>query len=114
MPFKDQEKRKVYRRKWYSLNKASEKIHVFRRKKRIKEWFFNYKNNLICTKCGLSHPAIIDFHHNTGKKENNISKMIADGYSIERIQKELEKCIVLCSNCHRKEHFSSNNFKNHF
>ena len=43
-----------------------------------------------------------------GKKENGISKMVADGYSIEKILKELKKCEVLCANCHRKVHFKNN------
>ena len=104
MPFKDLEKRREYRRKWYSENKNSEKEHVKRRKETINNWFRNYKNKLKCERCGESPPAIIDFHHKK-KKENGISKLVSYGYSIEKIKKELEKCEVLCSNCHRKEHW---------
>jgi len=39
MPIKDIEKRREYRRIWYSKNKKSEKIHVKRRKKEIQNWF---------------------------------------------------------------------------
>ncbi len=111
MPFKDPEKRREYRREWYSKNKESEKAHVRRRKKEIKNWIVKYKDNLSCFECGESHRAIIDFHHKKGKKEKGISKMIAEGYSIERIKKELKKCIALCSNCHRKLHYKQNNKK---
>lgn len=31
--------------------------------------------------------------------------MFTTGASKDSIKKELEKCIVLCSNCHRKEHY---------
>lgn len=31
----------------------------------------------------------------------NVSLMVADGYSWENILKEIEKCQVLCANCHR-------------
>ena len=108
MPYKDKEKRLECRRKWYAENRASEKAHVQRRKKKIKLWFQRYKAELKCSKCGENHPATIDFHHHSGEKEKGISKMVADGYSIERIKKELEKCKTLCSNCHRKEHFKNN------
>jgi transcription elongation factor Elf1 len=108
MPYKDKEKRLACRRKWYAKNTSSEKIHVQKRKNEIKRWFQKYKSSSRCIKCGENHPATIDFHHHSGKKEKNISKMVADGYSISRIEKELEKCIVLCSNCHRKEHFKNN------
>ncbi|MCK5449769.1 hypothetical protein KAI32_02805 [Candidatus Pacearchaeota archaeon] len=108
MPYKDKEKRLDCRRRWYAKNKDSEKAHIQKRKNEIKLWFQEYKSSLKCSECEENHPATIDFHHNSGKKENNISKMVADGYSILRIRKELEKCSVLCSNCHRKKHFRNN------
>ena len=108
MPYKNKEERLACRRRWYAKNKSSEKAHVRRRKKDIRRWFQKYKSSLKCSKCGEDHPATIDFHHNSGKKENNISKMVADGYSIQRIKNELDKCIALCSNCHRKKHFKNN------
>lgn len=104
MPFKDPEKKREYRRKWYKENKISERNHVRRRKKEIKKWFHEFKSKLCCSKCGENHPAIIDFHH-TGKKENQVAQMVHWGYSIDKIKKELEKCQVLCANCHRKLHW---------
>jgi hypothetical protein len=108
MPYKDPEKKRECRRKWYANNKSSEKAHVKKRKIEIRNWFQKYKSSLKCSKCMESHPSTIDFHHNSRNKENNISKMVADGYSIERIKKEFGKCDVLCANCHRKVHFENN------
>ncbi|MBU3923558.1 MAG: hypothetical protein KJ592_01435 [Nanoarchaeota archaeon] len=108
MPYKDIKERRACRRRWYAGNKKSEKGHIKRRKLEIKKWFCKHKSNLSCLKCGESHVATIDFHHSFGDKEKNISKMVADGYSIDRIKEELEKCEVLCSNCHRKIHFKNN------
>jgi len=34
-----------------------------------------------------------------------VSNLIGGRYSIDRIKKEIKKCDVLCSNCHREEHF---------
>ena len=107
MPYKDPKKRKAYRRKWYSKNKESEIAHIKRRKKEIKKWILEYKSKLICSKCKENHPATIDFHHK-GEKEQSISKMVNDGYSIDRIKKEMEKCEVFCANCHRKVHWKNN------
>ena len=105
MPIRDPEKRREYRRKWYSKNKDSEKDHVKRRKIELQKWFKNYKSKLRCSQCGEDHPSTIDFHHVKGK-DANISKLVAEGYSKERIKRELDKCIVLCSNCHRKKHWN--------
>lgn len=108
MPYRDLEKRRACRRRWYKNHKSSEKKYVFKRKQEIKKWFENYKASLFCSKCGEKHPAIIDFHHLNGKeKENGISFMVANGYSVEKIMKEMSKCGVLCANCHRKEHYNN-------
>ena len=105
MPYKDPEKRRECRRRWYHNNKESEKRHVKRRKEQIKKWFELYKKNLFCSRCGETHPATLEFHHNKENKEMNVSEMIYNGYSIQRINKEVAKCVVLCANCHRKEHY---------
>lgn len=54
-----------------------------------------------CIVCGESNPIVLDFDHRDHKeKEYNISKMIAT-YNWNTILLEIEKCDVLCSNCHR-------------
>tara|TARA_Y100000310_G_scaffold328411_1_gene396491 strand:+ start:536 stop:877 length:342 start_codon:yes stop_codon:yes gene_type:complete len=108
MPYKDPEKRRECRRKWYSNNKESEKAHVSRRKKQIKKWFSEYKSNLKCNRCKESHQATLDFHHK-GEKEKGINFMTHWGYSINRIKKEISMCEVLCANCHRKLHHNIRN-----
>lgn len=109
MPYKDLEKRRECRRKWYANNKESEKAHVVRRKKEIRSWFEKFKKTLRCKKCGENHPATLDFHHkNSKEKDLGMGFMSYYGYSIERIKKEISKCIVLCANCHRKLHYTEN------
>jgi hypothetical protein len=89
----------------YRRNRDKRKNEKKERKKRIKIWFYNYKKkHCSCEKCGEEHPATLDFHH-IEDKEWNISAMVRGGYSKEKIKKEMEKCEVLCVNCHRKEHF---------
>ena len=110
MPFKDPEKRRVYRRNWYKKNKESELAHVRKRKLSIRKWSNEYKKKLKCSLCSESHPATIDFHHKKGKKkENEIGYMVGNGYSIDKIKEEITKCQVLCANCHRKLHYKNNN-----
>jgi hypothetical protein len=69
---------------------------------RNKEFIQNLKKSLKCSNCGDDRWYVLDFHH-IGKKEYNINKMISRN-SIDKIKIELEKCIPLCSNCHREEH----------
>lgn len=63
------------------------------------------KATLACVVCGENEPVCMDFHHlDPTKKEFNISYMFSRGLSLESVLKEIEKCVVLCSNCHRKYH----------
>jgi hypothetical protein len=104
MPYKDPEKRRECRRRWYHNNRESEIKHITDRKKYIRKWFEIYKKQLKCSNCDENHPATLEFHHQKDK-ENAIGNLVYDGYSIRHIKKEIEKCIVLCANCHRKIHF---------
>ena len=59
-----------------------------------------------CGTCGYSKNNVcLDFHHNTGKKEFIISRGYrADkmAYPLETIIMEMDKCDVLCHNCHKE------------
>lgn len=77
----------------------------YKRRHLIHTWLIENKKNLYCVKCGENDPCCLEFHHlNPSEKEFNISDAIKNGYSIKRIELEMKKCIVLCSNCHKKEH----------
>ena len=54
--------------------------------------------------CGETESCCLSYHHESGDKTGNISDMVNRGYGINRIQKEIDKCIVLCLNCHAKLH----------
>lgn len=49
-----------------------------------------------------------DFHHiNPLEKDLNIAQMA--GRTFDGIKNELDKCVLLCSNCHRIRHFKEKN-----
>ena len=58
-----------------------------------------------CIHCGYSkYPEVLEFHHkNPETKDFNVS---AKGHcrSWDRVKKEIEKCDLLCANCHRETH----------
>jgi len=75
--------------------------------KRRKEILVEYKGGK-CEICGYNKClAALDFHHkNPKEKEFNISKKGTNG--IENSKKEVDKCLLVCSNCHREIHFLNN------
>jgi len=58
-----------------------------------------------CTKCGYSkYPEVLEFHHkDPSEKDFSISRK-GHCRSWQRVSKEIEKCDLLCANCHREVH----------
>lgn len=105
------EKRQEYARRYYQAHKAEAKQALKDRRHNRAEWFFNLKKKLKCKCCEENHPACLDFHHKEGfEKDEIVSELVCEGYSEEKILAEIEKCEVICSNCHRKLHSHNRKF----
>jgi hypothetical protein len=72
-----------------------------RQKRKNQEYIRAIKEASSCVDCGESNSVVLDFDHVKGEKVSNISDMARGAYSIKTIQKEIDKCEVRCSNCHR-------------
>ena len=59
-----------------------------------------------CSKCGYDgNLSALEFHHITlDEKSFTLDLRNFANYSIEKLNKEVDKCKVLCTNCHREEH----------
>jgi hypothetical protein len=90
--------------RWYHKNHRHRIEIKERRRRNLREWFTRLKREqFTCERCGEDRPATLDFHHPNSKR-NGVSQMVNHGYSKRRIREEIERCVVLCANCHRKEH----------
>lgn len=92
----------------YRISGQRNKDIVLRRR-RLKLEFDDYVKtlNLECRDCGEKHPSTLDFHHlDPSTKKNNIAILKWAGTSKKTLLDEVGKCIVLCSNCHRKLHYN--------
>ena len=77
----------------------------------------NYKSILVkykggkCEICGYDKCIdAFDFHHiNPEEKDFSISS--SHNNNIEKLKKEVDKCIMVCANCHREIHFKLNEEK---
>lgn len=60
------------------------------------------KEETPCADCKTYYPYyVMDFDHREGEtKSFLVSKMVGNG-GLERIQEEINKCDIVCSNCHR-------------
>jgi 5-methylcytosine-specific restriction endonuclease McrA len=77
-------------------------IAVAKRRKDLKVMAFNYKGGR-CSMCGYDKRVdALEFHH-LYNKEFGLSKS-GITRSWERAKDELDKCIIVCSNCHKEVH----------
>ncbi len=92
--------------KKYSQNNRH-KINTHRRARRyaVRAWLDGIRSQLQCCRCDENHPSCLEFHHTNGDKEFQIGSSKTRDFTLERIKLEIEKCIVLCANCHKKEHY---------
>ena len=67
-----------------------------------REYVYQYLKEHPCSECGESDPMVLEFHHVRGEKHKDLSVMVAAGFPISTIQAEIDKCVVLCANCHRR------------
>lgn len=83
---------------------------VAKRRKKIREMAVEYKGGK-CIFCGYNEcNQALEFHHiNNDGKDFGISEK---GYtrSWQRVKKELDKCILVCANCHRELHIGLRSF----
>lgn len=90
----------------YAKNKDQYRSSIRRRIEDRKELVDSIKIEKKCLICEEPDPCALDFHHILDKKES-ISKLVAQTATKLIILKEIDKCIVLCSSCHRKLHGGS-------
>lgn len=72
---------------------------------RLRVWTSGYKADRGCRHCSVSDPRCLQFHHVGDDKTAAVSQMISDSYPVADVMTEIEKCVVLCANCHRMEHY---------
>lgn len=117
MTYKDPEYHKHYREKNKEIIAERQKNYKKKypgrhteltrtNRNRIKQKAIEYLGN-ICKDCGGTfHPAVFDFHHlNPEEKDFSISAKL--GRRWETTKLELDKCILLCANCHRIRHWKN-------
>ncbi len=110
MPYKDPEKQRQAQHRSYIKHRIAVGLRQKSSRDRTRNYIWHKKiESGGCIKCGEKHPAALDFHHrDPSKKEITINGMLEGKYGPAKIDIEMQKCDVLCSNCHRKLHWEQN------
>ena len=92
---------------WYEKNrethKANTRTNKLNNRAVAQAYIWDYLACHPCVDCGEPDPVVLEFDHVRGRKKDTVTNMAQHGYSIEAIQKEIAKCVVRCSNCHRRK-----------
>lgn len=99
---------KKYRKLYYDDNRESAIAYSLESNKermvRNQQFVWDYLKEKHCVNCGEKDPIVLQFDHiNEKDKFKEISTLISEKYGIETIKTEIEKCQILCANCHLKK-----------
>ena len=79
---------------------------VSKRRKTLRAKAIEYKGGK-CKKCGYNKcPAALDFHHRDPSTKSFGISSKGMTRSFEKIKEELDKCDLICANCHREIHYT--------
>jgi hypothetical protein len=83
-----------------NVNKSSRQ----RAKSEAQRFISGYLETHHCVDCGESDPIVLTFDHN-GNKKMNVADMVTQGYSVRSVEQEVNKCEVVCFNCHMRREY---------
>ena len=86
---------------WYNNNQEWRKQYLKTRYMSQKQLINSVKRH--CLICGFRDKLSLVFHHRD-PKEKSFTIGTTLSIKLERLQKEIAKCVVLCANCHHKFH----------
>lgn len=94
-------------KKWLEANKkyVNSELGKATREKRLgikKEIITKYKSEHGCIICGEKDPVVLEFHHLDPKTKKLGGLAHMRDCSIETIKNEMDKCVILCANDHRR------------
>ena len=68
-----------------------------------RQYVRDYLSTHPCVNCGESDIVVLEFNHKDATtKRNNVSMIMKTNHSLKVLIEEIEKCEVLCANCHKR------------
>ena len=80
----------------------------------LRTYVFNYLKKHPCVDCGETNVLALEFDHIHSKKFD-VGTALVSNISLDLVKKEIKKCVVRCSTCHRiKTHLEINSWRFQF
>jgi hypothetical protein len=102
---RNKEKYKAKAQRDWAENKEARYARRMERLRSRYQELDEYKEEQGCAECGEARPYVLQFHHiEPDAKESTISNLV-NSASMDRVWAEVDKCVVLCANCHMALHY---------
>jgi 5-methylcytosine-specific restriction endonuclease McrA len=92
-------------KQYYAENREKHLKIIRKRSNKViannQKYIVEYLQNNPCVDCKEFDIIVLEFDHQRDKNKN-ISSLVSEGYSLDTVKKEIEKCEVVCANCHRR------------
>lgn len=100
MPYKDKKKAHEYKLRWQEKRRAEHMDDMVSLRSQP------------CTSCGNTYPwYIMQFdHRDRSEKANTVSKLFNRGARWEDVLAEIDKCDLVCPNCHAIKTYDNQDF----
>ena len=104
-----------YLKAHYKLNKAKYKSKAQNNQKKYyianRNKILQYLSDKRCIDCGIDNILVLEFDHVSSNKSDNVCSMLRS-FSWLSILSEINKCDIVCSNCHQiRTHKRANDYK---
>jgi hypothetical protein len=97
----DPEKRRAAKRRYYERNKLLYFERNRRKRDELRDILRRAKEKP-CADCGGEFPYyVMDLDHRADDKKIEVAQIVALNWGKDRLLAEIEKCDVVCANCHR-------------
>lgn len=99
MGYKNPDQQREYQREWARKNSAKRRKARHTRKRDI----LSELKSKPCMDCGNTFPVVcMDFDHRPGEEKlATVNDFVRKGWGIKKMLEEIDKCDLVCSNCHR-------------
>ena len=83
-------------------------------KQRSYDFLCEYLSSHPCVECGEDDIRVLEFDHiDPSTKTTDVGHLMENSAGVAKLQKEIDKCRVLCANCHAKHTRMQNNDYRH-
>lgn len=88
--------------KWRSSGGLARILSLRSERRRVgRQDIFTIKDGSRCLDCGEAKSSVaMDFDH-VGEKTENVSRLVNNGVTLDRLRKEIAQCELVCANCHQ-------------